>query len=164
MPTERVETAAAAAQPANAPREIGWEHFPHGADIGVRGWGPSPARAFEQAALALTWIVTAAEVRPETEVEVACEAPDLELLLVEWLNAVVFEMAVRRMLFGRFAVTIEGEDGPGGVRLRGRLWGEPVDIARHAPAVEPKGATVTALRVAREPDDGRWSAACVVDV
>jgi SHS2 domain-containing protein len=159
MPTGRIE----AAQPANASGESGWEHFPHGADIGVRGWGPSPARAFEQAALALTRIVTAAEVRPEAEVAVACEAPDLDLLLVEWLNAVVFEMAVRRMLFGRFAVTVEGEGGSGGVRLSGRLWGEPVDIARHAPAVEPKGATCTALRVAREPG-GRWSAACVVDV
>jgi SHS2 domain-containing protein len=24
-----------------------WEHFDHGADIGVRGFGPTPAAAFE---------------------------------------------------------------------------------------------------------------------
>ena len=30
-----------------------WEHFEHGADIGVRGIGPTPASAFEQAALPL---------------------------------------------------------------------------------------------------------------
>ena len=95
-----------------------------------------------------------------SEVTVSCEAPDLDLLLVEWLNAIVFEMAVRRMLFGRFAVAIEGT-GP--YRLRGTLWGEPVEAGRHAPAVEPKGATCTALRVTREAD-GRWSATCVVDV
>ncbi|MBW8269282.1 archease [Caldovatus aquaticus] len=150
---------------AQAAPEAGWEHFAHDADIGVRGWGPTPEQAFEQAALALTRIVTTAEVRPLAEVGVTCEAPDLELLLVEWLNAVIFEMAVRRMLFGRFAVTIEG-GGAGPFRLRGTLWGEPVDAARHAPAVEPKGATLTALRVAREPAEagGRWSAACVVDV
>ena len=136
----------------------GWEHFPHDADTGVRGWGPAPERAFEQAALALTRIVTEAEVRPLQEVTVACAAPDLELLLVEWLNAVIFEMAVRRMLFGRFAVTIDDSG-----RLRGTLWGEPVDIARHSPAVEPKGATLTALRVARE-SNGLWTASCVVDV
>ena len=61
------------------------------------------------------------------------------------------------VLFGRFAVRISG------TRLEGALWGEAVDVARHAPACEPKGATYTALRVAREPD-GTWSAACVIDV
>ena len=73
-----------------------------------------------------------------------CEAPDLELLFVEWLNAIIYEMAVRNMLFGRFAVRIEG------TRLEGTLWGEPVDVERHAPACEPKGATYTALKVAKD--------------
>jgi len=134
-----------------------WEHFPHDADIGLRGFGATPAEAFEQAALALTAIVTNAEVKPFTPVEVTCEAPDLELLFVDWLNAIIYEMAVRRMLFARFAVTIEG------TRLAAKLWGEPVDVARHAPACEPKGATYTALRVVQEAD-GSWSAGCVVDV
>jgi SHS2 domain-containing protein len=66
-------------------------------------------------------------------------------------------MAVRRMLFGRFAVRIEDK------RLNGTMWGEPVDIERHAPACEPKGATYTALRVGKN-FDGTWSAACIVDV
>ena len=79
------------------------------------------------------------------------------LLFVDWLNTIIYEMAVRRMLFSRFAVTIER------IRLKATLWGEPVDVARHAPACEPKGATYTALRVAQD-RDGLWSAACVVDV
>lgn len=134
-----------------------WEHFPHDADVGVRGLGSTVAEAFEQAAQAMTAVVTHAEVAPKAQVEVACEAPDLELLFVEWLNAVIYEMAVRTMLFGRFAVRIAG------TRLEATMWGESVDVARHAPACEPKGATYTALRVAREPD-GDWSAACVIDV
>jgi protein archease len=48
-------------------------------------------------------------------------------------------------------------------RLEGTLWGEPVDVERHAPACEPKGATYTALKVAKD-TGGRWSAACIVDV
>ena len=134
-----------------------WEHFPHDADIGVRGWGATAAEAFEQAACALTAVVTDAEVEPRTSVEVQCEAPDLELLFVEWLNAIIYEMAVRNMLFGRFAVRIEHD------RLEGTLWGEPVDVVRHSPACEPKGATYTALRVAQD-EGGMWSAACIVDV
>jgi tRNA nucleotidyltransferase (CCA-adding enzyme) len=138
-------------------QRIGWEHFSHDADIGVRGFGPSIETAFEQAALALTAVVTEAEVVARMPVAVACEAPDVELLLVDWLNAVIYEMAVRRMLFGRFAVRVADK------RLHGEMWGEPVDRQRHAPACEPKGATLTALRVARG-TDGLWSAGCVVDV
>lgn len=142
--------------PANA-SEAGWKHFPHDADIGVRGIGRTPSEAFERAANALTAVVTQTSVEPRIAVEVTCEAPDLELLFVEWLNAIIYEMAVRRMLFGRFSVRIDG------TRLEGTLWGEPVDVVRHAPACEPKGATYTALRVAQE-TDGLWTAACVVDV
>ena len=134
-----------------------WDHFPHDADVGVRGWGATAEAAFEQAACALTAVVTHARVEPRVPVEVTCEAPDLKLLFVEWLNAIIYEMAVRKMLFGRFAVRIEGE------RLEGMLWGEPVDVERHRPACEPKGATYTALSVAKNPDD-TWSAACIVDV
>jgi len=134
-----------------------WEHFEHGADIGVRGLGATKAAAFEQAALALTAAVAdPATVRERERVPIACEAPDDELLLAEWLNALVYEMATRRMLFSRFAVALEGN------RLRAEAWGEPLDAARHQPAVEVKGATYTGLRVAR--DNGGWVAQTVVDV
>jgi tRNA nucleotidyltransferase (CCA-adding enzyme) len=135
-----------------------WEHFPHGADIGVRGTGGTKAEAFEQAALALTAVVTdPATVHPAREVVIRCEAPDDEILFAEWLNALVYEMAVRKMLFGRFQVQLEA----GG--LTASAWGEPVDAGRHEPAVEVKGATYTALAVRKTPDGG-WLAQCVIDV
>jgi SHS2 domain-containing protein len=134
-----------------------WSHFDHDADVGVRGSGATKAEAFAQAALALTALVTEpAAVRATEAIDVACDAPDDELLLAEWLNRLIYEMATRRMLFGRFEVALDGG------ALRARAWGEPVDRARHRPAVEPKGATFTALRVA--PEDGVWIAQTVVDV
>jgi len=136
----------------------GWEHFPHEADVGVRGRGATLAEAFEQAALAMTAAITDPErVAAREAVDIACEAPDDELLLVDWLNALVYEMATRKLLFSRFEVRIDGH------RLSARAWGEPADAARHQPAVEVKGATYTALRVAREPGS-EWIAQCVVDV
>jgi len=134
------------------------ELFPHSADIGVRGIGPTCAAAFEQAALALIMAVTEpAGIAEKEVVDVVCAAPDAAILLHDWLNALIYEMVTRRLVFGRFAVAIEGQ------RLRGRAWGEPVDPARHRPAVEPKGATLTALKVEQR-DDGAWVAQCVVDV
>jgi len=83
-----------------------WEHFPHDADVGVRGYGVTPDEAFVQAALALTAIVTQPHISPKIRVDVHCGAPDVELLFVDWLNAIIYEMAVRRMLFGHFSVRI----------------------------------------------------------
>ena len=135
-----------------------WEHFAHGADIGIRGCGDSRDQAFAEAARALTAVVTDPDrVAARFAVPIRCTAPDDELLLVDWLNAIIYEMAMRRMLFGQFDVRIESHE------LGATAWGEPVDIGRHHPAVEPKGATMTALRVVRQPD-ASWLAQTVLDV
>ena len=138
-------------------RPPSWEHFEHDADIGVRGHGATKAEAFEQAATALMAVITDPQgITAEQAVSLRCEAPDDELLLVDWLNQLIFEMATRHLLFGRFEVHLE--DG----RLEATAWGEPVQVERHRPAVEIKGATYTALRVAEE--RGNWIAQTVVDV
>lgn len=135
-----------------------WELFPHQADMGIRGIGLSKEEAFQQAAMALTAVVMDPNTLvPTTAVDISCDAPDDELLLVTWLNELVFAMATRRMLFGRFDVHINDH------HLQARAWGEPTDVARHQPAVEVKGATLTCVRVLQEPR-GEWVAQCVVDV
>ena len=126
--------------------------------MGVRGIGPTLATAFEQAALAMTAVVTdPASVAPAMAVDIDCEAPDDELLLVDWLNALILEMASRHMLFSRFEVSLDGH------RLHATAWGEAVDVEKHQPAVEIKGATYTELKVEKD-ETGRWLAQCVVDV
>jgi tRNA nucleotidyltransferase (CCA-adding enzyme) len=134
-----------------------WEHFEHQADMGIRGIGRTPAQAFEQAALGMSAIITdVALISPVQMINISCEEPDQELLLVDWLNALVFEMATRKMLFSRFEVELENGN------LIARAWGELIDVPRHQPAVEIKGATYTELAVYKH-NDG-WIAQCVVDV
>lgn len=126
--------------------------------MGIRGFGRNVEEAFEQAALAMTAVITdPAHVEPRQKISIACSAPDPEFLLVDWLNALIYEMATQGLLFSRFKVHIEGE------RLTATAWGEPVARAKHQPAVEVKGATLTALKVGRN-DAGRWRAQCIVDV
>jgi len=142
----------------NAEAMAGWQHFPHMADIGLQGDGATLAEAFEQAALALTAVITdPATVQPLTAVTVECAATDRELLLVDWLNAWVFEMATRKMLFSRFEARLDAAG------LHGIGWGELVDRARHQPSAEIKGATYTELAVWQDADTV-WHARCVVDV
>jgi tRNA nucleotidyltransferase (CCA-adding enzyme) len=134
-----------------------WEHFSHMADIGIRGMGITVDEAFAQAAVALTAVITdPATVRHDDSVQLDFESTDLETLLFEWLNALIYEMAVRKMLFGRFQVHIDD------CRLQAQAWGERIDRFRHQPAVEVKGATYTELRVTEE--EGVWIAQCIIDV
>jgi tRNA nucleotidyltransferase (CCA-adding enzyme) len=135
-----------------------WEHFPHQADAGLRGIGATLEQAFEQAALALTAAVTDPQsVAPREMLDITCMAPNAELLLVDWLNSLIFEMVTRNMLFSRFEVHLQDS------RLNAKAWGEALQVERHQPAVEIKGATYTALKVMQQ-QDGSWLAQCVVDV
>jgi SHS2 domain-containing protein len=134
-----------------------WEHFEHKADMGVRGFGNKPAEAFEQAALAMSAIITdLALIDPREEVNIICEEADQELLFADWLNALIFEMSTHYMLFSQFEVFIENG------RLKAKAWGEPINVKRHQPVVEIKGATYTELAVFKSQD--QWIAQCVVDV
>ncbi|MGD2119393.1 MAG: archease [Chromatiales bacterium] len=135
-----------------------WTHFQHDADVGISGAGASPAAAFQQAAVALTAVITEPErVRCQQSVEIHCSAPDLELLFVDWLNELIYEMATRRMLFSKFDVHIDSD------QLQATACGEVLDVQRHQPACEIKGATYTELAV-HQLTDGSWQARCVVDV
>ena len=134
-----------------------WEHLEHKADIGIRGFGKTQAEAFEQAALAMSAVVTDAGVlQTSTPVNICCDNDDDDILLYDWLNALIYEMATRKMLFGRFDVSIESGN------LTAVATGEAIDPERHQPTVEIKGATFTELAVYQR--DALWVAQCVIDV
>jgi tRNA nucleotidyltransferase (CCA-adding enzyme) len=138
--------------------EAYWETFSHPADIGIRGVGPTREEAFAQAAVALTAVITEpGKVEPREAVEIVCEEEDDELLFIDWLGKLLYEMGTRNMLFGRFEV--ERTDAG----IRASAWGERIDMTRHEPAVEVKAATYAGLKVEQR-RDGTWLAQCIVDV
>jgi len=135
-----------------------WQHYEHEADIGVHGIGTTKAEAFIQASLAMIAVICELDtIRPELKIDIDCKAPDDELLLVDWLNALIYQMSSHKLLFSRFEVEIESG------QLHGSAWSENIDPARHQPAVEIKGATNTTLSVHQD-DEGYWHAQTVVDV
>ena len=97
------------------------------------------------------------QVSATKAVSIRCQASDNELLLLDWINELVYEMAVQGVLFKRYQVDIN--DG----KLSATAFGETVDQQKHQPAVEIKGATFTELHVYQQPD-GPWVAQCIVDV
>ena len=90
---------------------------------------------------------------------VVLEEPDLELLLVRFLNELVYLRDAEELLLHPQHVEIVSN---GSVELRAELAGERIDRRRHALASDVKAATVHELRVAKTSDG--WSATATLDV
>ena len=111
-----------------------WQTFAHEADVGIRGSGSTLADAFAGAATAMTSVICDPDRIADREtVTVKCAAPDDELLLVDWLNALIYEMATRHMLFSRFDVGIANH------HLTATAWGEPVEHFAPSPGGRGQG-------------------------
>lgn len=134
-----------------------WEHFSHDADIGIRGIGNTIEEAFEMAGVALTAVVTDPEkVSPKFTLHIRCEDPDIEILFFDWVNALIYEMDTKKILFKKFKIFISH-----GV-LDAECEVEKVNSLLHDPAVDIKGATMTELKVKQM--SNHWIAQCIVDV
>jgi len=132
-----------------------WEHFDRGADVGVRGFGWSRAAAFEQAALGLAAVVVEpSDVREVEWLDIRVAADDPQLLLADWLNAVLTEMSAQRMLFCRFHVALHGDT------LTARVAGEPVSLERHRLRGDVRAASHAEALVTFEGE--RWIAQAVL--
>jgi SHS2 domain-containing protein len=86
-----------------------------------------------------------------------CEAPDVEELLVVWLNELIGASAVERLLFSGFEIEEASE-----TRVVASARGERVDPARHVLRREVKAATYHRLSVASGPSG--WSATVLLDI
>jgi SHS2 domain-containing protein len=130
-------------------------------DLAFVARGPTLEAAFAAAALALL----AATVEDPGSVErrerrsVVLEEPDLELLLLRFLNELVYLRDAEQLLLHPDRISVSRHSG---ARLEGELAGERIDPERHALAAEVKAATAHGLRVASTP--AGWMATATLDV
>lgn len=137
--------------------DLGYGTFEHGADIGIRGKGRTLEEAFINGAKALfSLMADLSTIELKKEIQVACNASDLETLFMVWLNELIALADIEKMVLCEFSVTIKGNN------LTAMAWGEPIDPQKHNLGVEVKGATYTMLKVSKKGD--YFIAQCVVDV
>ena len=135
---------------------VRYTYFDHEADVGIVGYGSTPAAALVSAAEAMFALVTdMAQVRPIQTIHVSFDEPDLELALVVWLNRLLAESRAERLALGQFSLERTGSRWEG--TASGELWRPDLEQG-----VEVKGATLTMLSV--RPVGDQWEARCVVDV
>lgn len=139
-----------------------FEHREHQADVVLVAWGATLAEAFGSGAQGLLELmVSTPEITPAVPVEITCEADDLALLFVAFLNAILYEQDCRGVFFGEVQVTDVAMQ-QGEYILRGTAWGEPVDFRKHRVRAEVKAATYGRLQYACEDSLHRFE--CILDL
>lgn len=145
---------------------MAYETFPHEADMGIRGFGPSVEKAFEEAAKAMFDVeVDVEKVEASKKIEVKCEASNIKELFVEWLNALLAQASIEDMVFSSFKVKkIEKIEKNKIMKLEGEALGEKLQPEKHNVKNEIKGATYAQLKVNYDKIKKQWIAQCIVDV
>jgi SHS2 domain-containing protein len=134
-----------------------FEIIEHTADVGIRAFGKDLPEVYANAAQAMFSLITDLDtVREVLSREVSVSAPDREILLVEWLNELVYLFDVEYLLFKRFEISELSATG-----LKARCYGEKVDKSRHALKTGIKSATYHMLKVEQ---NGRFQAEVLLDI
>jgi len=95
-------------------------------------------------------------VRPVQEISIALPGAQLDELLFDWLNEILYAFESERLLLSEFDVSID-EAG-----LKATARGEPADESRHRLEHEVKAITYHGLKVERTPDG--YLAEVIVDI
>ena len=130
-------------------------------DISFVAYGETLEALFHAAAEALlaATLANPADVALRECEPVRLAEPDLELLLLSFLNELVFFRDARGLLLHAGPLRIE-HDGAG--QLEGELRGEHIDRARHRLEADVKA--VTAHRLSVERAGAGWRASVTLDV
>jgi SHS2 domain-containing protein len=139
------------------------EYFDHPADIGIRGIGRDIREAFREAGrCVLSVIADPKGFHRRAKVAIECFAESREELLLEFLNQLITQSAIRRYVFTDVEISALRED-KNGLSVKAVAHGEPIKNGRSRYLrKEIKGATYSQLKVYRK--GSRTVAQCVVDV
>jgi SHS2 domain-containing protein len=139
-------------------RKAKYRQLAHTADLGLRIWGASREELFENAGAALMAVLTdRRRLRRKKTAEILLEAPDLEALLVAWLNHLLYLYDVDAFLGREFQVLALSPQ-----RLAAQARGETYDPQRHVARTAVKAATYHHLEIVKR--HGRWQATVILDL
>jgi len=131
------------------------------ADVAFEATGKSLEEAFTSAAEATLNVMIDEPDRIERKeaVDVELENDELEMLLFDFLNELVYYKDSRKLLLRVDEIRIEDE---GQFRLAAKLSGEKLDPLKHPLGADVKAVTLHRFSLSKS-DDG-WKATAVLDI
>lgn len=125
-----------------------YEQFPHTADIGVRVFGKSLKELFENAAFSMFDILADLEgLKTPIARDIKLAAPNLEELLVAWLDELLYNFYTKSIIFSKFEIGEISESS-----LTARVFGRSVGENRNRLKTEIKAVTYSDLKIRSTPD------------
>lgn len=120
-----------------------YEQFPHTADIGLRIYGDSLDKLFENAAFAMFDTIADLEgLTTSLTQDIKVNASNYEELLISWLDELLYNFYTKQVIFSKFDIIELNDTG-----LRARAYGRPVGANRNRLKTEIKAATYSDLKI-----------------
>ena len=143
---------------------MGFEFVEDGvtSDVTLRAWGPDLGALFTAAADATVQAMVRSldSIEPALHKQASVKAEALDLLLLRFLEELIFWKDASRLLLRATAVRVR--PSAGGYAAEAELCGEPIDASKHDLEADVKGVTLHGLRV--EPTNTGWVAEVTLDV
>jgi SHS2 domain-containing protein len=134
-----------------------FEVIEHTADIGIIARGSDLPALFSNAASGmLSLLIEADTLRQDVTREVSLEAGDMETLLVQWLNELLYIIYTEKLALFKFDILIKGKG------LFACCVGQEIELSSHMFKREIKAATYHDLRIVEQ--DGEYSAQIIFDI
>ena len=128
------------------------------ADVAFEAWGKDLNELFANAALAMFEVMVNTEKVEAKEVrEIEVEGIDLESLLFNWLNELLFYYGSENLVFKKFEVEVDEKN----FRLRAKAYGEKFDREKHELKTEVKSCTYHKLKIEK---NEVWKARVILDI
>jgi SHS2 domain-containing protein len=129
------------------------------ADVCFVAYGKDLNECFANSALAMFEVmVNTKQILPRVERKVEVSAQDLQALLFEWLNELLFYYGSENLAFSKFSVEVDEKK----FKVHATCWGETIDPERHETRTEVKACTMHKIKVEKIKD--KWKAQVILDI
>jgi len=135
-----------------------FEVIEHTADIGIVAYGADVKQVYANAALGLFNLMADLDnLKEGVKREIELSAEDVEVLLVQWLNELIYISEVEHVIFKRFEINELSN-----TRLKATCFGEKIKAGQHRLKREIKAATYHMLKLSKEGD--RYQVRIIFDI
>lgn len=133
------------------------------ADIAFEAEGETLEELFIAAALATTNVMIRdlQQIALKEKREIRVEAEEMDLLLFNFLQEIIFYKDAEQLLFSNYDVKINEKDTA--LRLIAEVYGERLDMEKHDLVVDVKAVTLHQFEL-KKMEEGGWKAKVILDI
>jgi SHS2 domain-containing protein len=129
------------------------------ADVAFIAYGKDLSELFANAALAMFEVmIDTNQIEKRVEEKISVDGYDLESLMFNWLNELLYISDSKNLAFSEFDVKVDDKD----FRLEAICKGEEINSEKHETKTVVKAATYHKMKIWKENDI--WKAQVVLDI